>query len=719
MAQRIIAQDRLQTIRGFCHPAAVDFKINQCYDPLHLVEVYSIRLVPYEEKARNEFFMEVGKIIAFFDQKKITCAVCLEIREGKYHFLTEENREVTLGPNRLAHVSSQILKTGLPRETLVDQLKKLTERQRNLKESLAIKELWELVCGEGRDFSLRELAELLFNPPLIGDQEMALFRALAEDRLYFKQKGDLYEARDPEKVEQIILQYEREAQKEREISETGAWLAAVWAGEKTPPPEKARAIIDLLKESALWGPEAPEYEKGKAILQQARISSPSAPLEILVKLGEWEEDENLFLHRYQISRTFPSRVLEEAEQILSQAAKSLAAHPANRDLTFLHPLTIDSEYTRDIDDALSLERIGGEYQVGIHITDVASFLDGPKEIFQEAMSRGTSIYLPDQRIPMIPPALSESTCSLIVGEKRRALSFLVKVNEEGRIQDYQIVPSIIQVEQRISYESADQRLEEEEEELLILQQIAQKLFKRRVEAGAFFIPRPERVIRVNRDKEIAIFKRERESPSQKIVAEFMILANCLAASFLKEKGIPAVFRGQPEPREKIPPIEKFDPLQAYRLRRVMNRVEISPRPLRHAGLGAEAYVTLTSPIRRFYDLLVEQQILGVLRESPVFNEEQLQEVITKVGPTISRVGLVEELTEQYWIMRYLEKKVGSTTPAVILDRFPNRYLVHLKEYLLEIDMAATPVLDFIPGDEVLVRVEKANARQGILKIAPV
>ena len=439
---------------------------------------------------------------------------------------------------------------------------------------------------------------------------------------------------------------------------------------------------------ALFGPEAPEYAKGKALLERARISSPQAPFELLVRLGEWGEDENLLLLQHQIPQAFPEKVIGAVEQILAQAEKGIPVHPHDRDLTFLHPLTIDSEFTRDIDDALSLERVGEDYQVGIHITDVATFLNGHEEIFQEAMSRATSIYLPDQRIPMIPPALSEGTCSLVAGEKRRAFSFLVRVDSEGKILEYEITPSIIQVERRLSYESVDRLLEEEDEELNRLRQIADKLFRRRAESGVFFIPRPERVVRVSRDREISIFKRDRESPSQKMVSEFMILANSLAALFLKEKGIPAIYRGQMEPREKIPPVEKFDPLQAYRMRRVMNRVEVSTRPSRHSGLGAEAYLTLTSPIRRFYDLLIEKQILGALGGNPVFNEPQLEEIISRVGPTISKVGQVEELTERYWIFRYLEKRVNSTTRAVILDRFPNKYLVHLNEYLLEIDMPA-------------------------------
>jgi exoribonuclease-2 len=320
---------------------------------------------------------------------------------------------------------------------------------------------------------------------------------------------------------------------------------------------------------------------------------------------------------------------------------------------------------------------------------------------------------------MIPPSLSEGACSLIVGEKRRALSFLVRLDGEGRILEYRIVPSIIQVERRLSYDQVDSLLEEMDDELTLLKRISDKLARRRMEMGAFFIPRPERVIRVTRDKEILLYKRDRESPSQKVVSEFMILANCLSALFLKEREVPAVYRGQMEAREKTPPMEKFDALQAYRLRRIMNRVEVSTRPSRHAGIGAEAYLTLTSPIRRFYDLLAEHQILGTLRGTGVRSQNQLEDIITQVGPILSRVGLVEELTEQYWIMRFLEKKIGSTTTAVVLDRFPHRYLIHLEEYLLEVDMPVSPGREFVPGDQVLVRIEKSNARQGILRIVPV
>jgi exoribonuclease II len=662
--------------------------------------------------------MEPGRVVAYFENKKILCAVCLDVKENKYFLLTEENREATLGSNRIAHISPHKLKPTQSRDTLVEELKKIAARQRELRESVSIPELWEVVQGEGEEFSLRDLTELAFARQAGGDHEMAVFRALADDRIYFKQKGEVFEARTPEKVEQISIQLQREAEQEREMEEAASWLAEVSAGRPAEPLPHREKVVALLKDMVLQGAEAPDYNRGKTLLQRARIASPEAPFDLLVRLGEWDADENLFLLRYQIPQAFPNKVLEEVDRVLAHSNNGYASRPLDRDLTNLNLFTIDSEFTRDIDDALSLDGTGEDYQVGIHITDVVTFLDAYREIFEEAMNRGTSIYLPDQRIPMISPLLSEGLCSLVAGEKRRALSFLVRMDKDANVREYEIVPSLVQVERRLSYEGVDRMLAEGDEEFALLHEMAENLGRRRKEAGAFFIPRPERVIRVSREKEIQIFKRDRESPSQKMVSEFMILANMLSARFLREKGIPAVYRSQMEPRETVPPMEKFDPLQAHRLRRIMNRVEVSTRPARHAGLGAEAYVTLTSPIRRFYDLLIEQQILRALRGEPILPEREVEKIITTVGPTISKVGHVEDLTEQYWIIRYLEKRIGSTTIGVVLDRFPNKYLVHLNEYMMDVDM---PITDrgLVAGDQILVRVEKAHARGGTLKVAPV
>jgi len=176
--------------------------------------------------------MELGKVVAFFEQKKVLCAVCLEIKENRVHLLSEENRELTLGANRIVHVSSSSFKPQLPRETLVENLKKIVEKQKALAREVALAELWEVLCGEERGFSLREMTELVFPASPTSDHELAVLRVLFEDRLYFKQKGDLYEPRSPEKVEEIVRQFQRQAEEEREMKEAAVWLAGVFAKER-------------------------------------------------------------------------------------------------------------------------------------------------------------------------------------------------------------------------------------------------------------------------------------------------------------------------------------------------------------------------------------------------------------------------------------------------------------------------------------------------------
>ena len=124
--------------------------------------------------------MESGKIVAFFEQKRILCAVCLEVKGNKIHLLSEENREISLGLNRIVHASSSSLKSTLPRESLVETLKKIVERQRELMDSISIQDLWELVWEERREFNLRELAELTFSSQITFDHEMALTRRVLE-----------------------------------------------------------------------------------------------------------------------------------------------------------------------------------------------------------------------------------------------------------------------------------------------------------------------------------------------------------------------------------------------------------------------------------------------------------------------------------------------------------------------------------------------------------
>ena len=272
--------------------------------------------------------MEPGKVVAFFEQKRILCAVCLEVKGNKVHLLSEENREITLGFNRIVHTSPHSLNPTLPRETLVENLKKSVERQKDLMAAVSIRELWDLVWEERREFSLRELAELTFPSPMTFDQEMALFRALFEDRLYFKPKGDLYEPREKEKVEEIALQIEREAEQARELEEAGRWLARVWAGEAPPPPPKREEIIRLMKEFALSVPRPRTRPRPKPSCRRRSLLPRKPPSNCWFGWESGARMKIFFFTATRFPRPFPARSSPRRNEILSQSIQGDSSPPS-------------------------------------------------------------------------------------------------------------------------------------------------------------------------------------------------------------------------------------------------------------------------------------------------------------------------------------------------------------------------------------------------------
>ncbi|RMF86050.1 MAG: RNB domain-containing ribonuclease, partial [Nitrospinota bacterium] len=508
--------------------------------------------------------MEKGTVVEFFSEKRITCGVCLEEKGKKLHLLTEGNREVSLSPSRLNPVSPSRLSPSASRDQLVAELKRIAATREALKEAVQPEELWELLQQEEESYDCRTLAGFCFEGEITPDHESAVFRALHADRIYFKRKGDRFVPNPPAVVEQMLLALQRDQEREQELTAGAAWIREVWAGERQDIPPDLEPLVALLQEVAIYGEESSRYSKAKALLSRAGLPPTAATaFQLLIKLGLWDEDENLLLHRYRLQEAFPAPVLEAA----AEASRRLSEEGEipRRDLRSLSLLTIDSATTRDIDDALSIEKAGEDFVVGVHIADVSHFVLPDDPVDQEARERATSLYLPDQKIPMLPPLLSEEVCSLTAGQERLAMSLLVRITPEGEVATYEIVPSRICVQRQLTYQEVDARLEEDPE-LALLLELSQLLRQKRVESGALLLPIPQLEISVDEEKNIFLEKIERETPSQIIVSELMILANWLAAHFCHLHHAPAIYRGQNAPSGDFTVSETYDPVLHYRQR---------------------------------------------------------------------------------------------------------------------------------------------------------
>jgi exoribonuclease-2 len=659
--------------------------------------------------------MEPGDIVEFFEDKRIFCGVVLELKGERLHVLTQTSREMTLTPKRVLHVGPRLPVATLSRQELLKHLEATALQRESLKDAINLEDLWELLAAEDQTVSVAEMADLWFGQTT-PDQVAATSRRLREDRFLFRQKDGLVTPNPPEGVEQLREQHFRELERQQELDEISAWLEKVWAGQAAAAgPWQARAV-DLLRQMALWGAEAPDYAQGKGFLDKARLNPAEAPFRLLVRLGVWQEDEDLDLHRLEVPLEFSPEALTVARQLVQSQPPDLYA-PQRQDLTHLDIMTIDGERTRDFDDALSLEEVPEGWRLGIHIADVSAHVLPNTPLDQEAQERGTSIYLPERRLPMLPEELSEDTVSLLAHQERLALSFLVTLSAEAEIKDWIIVPSLIKVTRRLTYHEVDALLTQDRQ-LAALSRLTRRLKERRLARGGYELKLPEVWVTFAPQGEIQVVVEDQETASHQLVGEAMVLANSLASQFLAEQGVAAIYRGQPDPREPIQPASDKSLLELWQDRRRLNRVVMGLTPSPHWGLGLPFYTFATSPIRRYLDLVIHRQLLAVVSgHPPVYRPEDLEQILGTIEPVMRRAGQMKNRRLRYWLLKHLSTRVGQKLEALVLDKTPHRYRLMLPDILLELFMTAPVNIKLSPGDTVLVRLDRVNPREDQIKVS--
>jgi exoribonuclease-2 len=659
-----------------------------------------------------------GAKVEFFESKRLLCAVCLEVKNSRVLVLTEQDREANVAVKRILHIDDATLDVNQSRVQLVAALQEAAARRRNLVSSISVEELWELLHEEEEGFDCQHLAEICFSEEVTSDHTSAVFRALLTDTLHFKYKGGLFYANTPEKLEQIRRQHERQAQKEEELAEGGSWLAAVWRDEAVAEPENRQHYVRMLKDLCLFGAVAPNYQQTKKILAMAQVPMPQGIFQLLVKLNEWKEDENLYLYRYGIQESFPAQVLDAADQIAmnSRGLGEGDQKTVREDLTSVPILTIDGPMTRDHDDALSIRSLADGVEVGIHIADAAAVVLPNSTVDLEAFERGTSLYLPDNRIPMLPTVLSEELCSLKEGTDRLAVSLLVRFDENDLVQDYRFVLSRIRVQRQLTYTQANE-LVVDDEDLGILYRVSTRLRRQRIAEGALLLPLPELRVWVNGNNEIHVTKLDRETPAQLMVSELMILANSLAAKALAANGVPAIYRSQLKPQKVVIGDGADDLYLYYVQRRYLSRAELALTPKPHSGLGMAAYTNWTSPIRRYMDLVVLRQLKSMVQKgSPVYEPTDLEAIVSRITLSQSQAFQIKKEWTRYWILKYLEKEGIKFLDALVLGQGMRTYNLLLPEYLIEASMPLEEGRGLNPGDHFRVEVVRVNAREEVLKL---
>ena len=613
-------------------------------------------------------FLE-GQIIEFLDADQLRPGYVRKQERDRLQVIDPRGRQISVNGDRVAIVHCPAKENDFP-----SVAKNILDRVRTRREEIDVELLWESLGRSSREFQPLELAELFFSESS-PEATSAIFHALTEDTLFFKRTGLRFM---PKTADQVSNEQTRRT-RQREREEMRGQLA--------------QAVKRLVHERAEITPDlSPAVDRIQSWMRHKTgddvqgilehivgpVHARDVAYDILVRAARIREDADRFLVMAGIEETFLPPVAEAAQMLVP------AVHSNGRtDFRDLSATTIDDEDTVEIDDALTIREEANEYVVGIHIADVSAFVTKGDLFDGEALKRASTIYLPTRAVRMLPERLSTDLASLKRDVDRPALTLEVRFDSNFNRLSHRMVLGTIHVRERLTYEEANLRIRAGDAGLTALYRIALRLREEREARGAINFRRPELKIHVHRGEageRIEITPLDPNSESRILISEMMVLLNGLAADFAAANNLPVIFRTQ-EARDPLPaqaaPIP--DTLAFDRLRRTFKRSRLSLTPGLHSGLGLSAYTQVSSPLRRYSDLVTQRQFTARLQDKPIPHaREELLQVLAAAEGAELEIRSLEERSTSYWLLKFLAReKMGVVMNAMILDR---KGTVELEDY---------------------------------------
>lgn len=433
-------------------------------------------------------------------------------------------------------------------------------------------------------------------------------------------------------------------------------------------------------------------------------------VEILGHVNDPGVDILSLVKAFGIPTEFPEEVLREAEAV----AVPVDSVAGREDLRSVCMVTIDGDDSKDLDDAVSIVRVADGYELGVHIADVSEYVQEGSALDREALKRSTSVYLADRVVPMLPHVLSNGICSLNAGEDRNAVSCIMTIDAKGHVVDHRIVESVVRIDRRMTYDAVNRILEDQDEATIaeyealvpmfrLMEECAMLLRNNRKKRGSIDFDFPETKIELDaQGKVIGLHPYERRI-GQKIIEDFMLMANETVAEDFHWQEIPFLYRVHGEPdAEKIKSLaalvgsfghtlrgkrDEIHPKELQKLLvsiegtseedlirrltlRSMQQAKYDTECIGHFGLAADFYCHFTSPIRRYPDLQIHRIIKETLRgQLTPQRMAHYEEILPSVAATTSRLERraddVEREVEKLKKVQYMQGHVGEYFHGVI------------------------------------------------------
>ena len=438
-----------------------------------------------------------------------------------------------------------------------------------------------------------------------------------------------------------------------------------------------------------------------------KISSPFGRIsKILGKAGETDTEINAIMEDFELPYEFPERIIKEAQNISTEITKEEISK--RRDLRNITTLTIDPFDAKDFDDAISIQSLeNGNYEIGVHIADVSHYVKENSLVDQEAKVRGTSVYLVDRVVPMLPEILSNQLCSLRPNEEKLAFSAIFELSPEAELKNSWYGRTVINSNRRFTYEEAQERIEgldgDYKEEINTLNNLAQIMRKARMENGALNIESTEVKFIVENGKPTGV-KLKQSKEAHKLVEEFMLLANKNVAKYVGDTKpgqikYPLMYRVHDNPSpDRLADLHLFVNDLGYTIKEVKGKpisyalnnllIEakendeinfVGPMVIRsmakavyttqnigHYGLGFDHYVHFTSPIRRYPDIEVHRVLQNFLdKTSPISSDSEMEDRAKYFSGQEKKATEAERASIKFMQVVYMADKIGEEFNGII------------------------------------------------------
>ena len=615
-----------------------------------------------------------GCIVEFMQGNEPQIAWVMEEQKGKLRLFLPNRRETTLSPSRILPWAGPSYPATQSKDAVVELLNRHRERRERLASEVAPMELWEMAQGEMERAPAEWFAELGYTSP-DADAVAACGRALLQCKTHFRFQPPEFEIYDAATVESRRQAEEAARVREAMVCGGADWFRRLWEARigrhpapdaSTAPEEPARGRLEKMLRARMRDPETVEDE---ALWKQVTKGLPDDPHLALLLAMTWglvPEHYNFWLDRADYeSGTAWEEPLESETQELIRAVEEGGSLPPAEDTVFI---SIDSATTRDIDDAFRIASAAdGGWDVEVALACPAWFWNFDSPLGKAVFHRATSIYLPEGNCHMMPESLGEGAFSLFEGQARPALVVGAHVAPDGTLGEGSFRFATIKVAKNLNYPDCEAALDGEEnaaspfvESLRLAAAMSDRRLASRVEHGAVIIERPEIDFELEGEgADITVKLRPYPAAprAQLLVAELMVVANAVLAEWAVKNDVPLLFRTQDVavPREYAG-VWKSAPDIARVVRiLVAASLDVVPRP--HAGMGLSAYSPVTSPLRRFTDLVNEAQLLSVLTRGSVrWSREELSDMLMHLSIRLEAAGQVQRFRPRYWKYLYIQQQ---------------------------------------------------------------